>query len=92
MTTRHRFRIVRRQIALMVAVAFSLTALESLSYGLFFAVSLLGLVVITELSTSRVVAVPWQSRLRRLSVLGLLGYAVVVVYRLDEILSVVTLP
>ncbi|MGQ3410672.1 hypothetical protein ACT4ML_00205 [Natrinema sp. LN54] len=92
MTTHRRFRIVRWQIAVMGATALSLAVLDSLSYGLFFGVSLLGLVVVTELSTSRLVALPWRSRLRRLAALGLLGYAVVVVLRLTDILSVGPLP
>ncbi|QCS41945.1 hypothetical protein [Natrinema versiforme] len=92
MTTRRRFRIVRWQIAVMGATALSLAVLDSLFYGLFFGVSLLGLVVVTELSMSRLVALPWRSRLRRLAALGLLGYAVVVVLRLTDILSAGPLP
>lgn len=92
MPTRHRFRIVRWQIAVMGATALSLAALDALFYGLFLGVSLLGLVVVTELSTSRLVALPRRSRLRRLAVLGFLGYAAVALLRLADILSVGPLP
>lgn len=92
MTTRRRFQIVRRQIALMVAVALTLTTLGTLSYGLFFGVSVLGFLVVAELSTSRIVTVPWRSRLRWLGALGLLVYAVITLFRLSDLLSGVTVP
>lgn len=92
MTTHRRVRLVRRQIALMIAAVFTLTALDQLSYGLFFGVSLLGFLLVTELSTSQVVPVPWRSRLRWLGALGLLGYAVVAALRLYDLLSTVPIP
>ncbi|SIS03199.1 hypothetical protein SAMN05421752_10835 [Natronorubrum thiooxidans] len=92
MTTPHRVQVVRRQIGLMGAVILTLTALEALSYGLFFGVSLLGFLIVTELSSSQVVTVPWRSRLRRLGALGLFVYAVIATLRLSDLLSAVTLP
>jgi len=92
MTTHRRSQILRRQIALMLAVVFSLTVLDVLSYGLFFGISLLVFLVVIALPTSRVVTVPWRSRLRWLGVIGLLGYAAIAVLRLSNILSTVTVP
>lgn len=76
----------------MVAVILVLSAMGELSYGLFFAVSTLGLLIVAELSIPRTVTLQWCSRLRQFVALGLVGYSIVVIVRLDELLPIEVLP
>ncbi|MFC7058822.1 hypothetical protein [Halovenus salina] len=86
MGTSRRMRFVHGQIAWMLATAMVLVLLGSLSYELFFVVSLLGFLIVTELTAPIVITPAWRRRLRWIIALGLLGFAYVVVRRILEIL------
>jgi len=86
MPTQRRMRFVRGQVAWMVATVLALALLDALSYELVFVCSLIGLLVITELTAPFNVTPTWRRRLRWLILLGLVGFAVIVVRRILEIL------
>ena len=81
-----RDRFLVAQMAWMVATLFVLVLLGSFSYELFFVVSLIGLLVVTELTMPFRVTPAWQRRLRWVILVGLVGFAYVVVKRILEIL------
>lgn len=81
-----RDRFLVAYLAWMVATLFVLVVLESFSYELFFVVSLVGLLIVTELTMPFRVTPRWQRRLRWLILLGLVGFGYVVVRRILEIL------
>ena len=86
MTTVRRERFVRATVAWMLAAALALTLLDSLTYELFFVVSLIGFLVVTELTAPFTVTPAWRSRLKWLIGLGLVVFAYVVVKRILDIL------
>jgi hypothetical protein len=86
MPTRRRQRFVHAQAAWMLAVLLVLAVLGALSYDLFFILSLIGLLVVIELTAPFNVTPRWRSRLKWLVVLGLLGFAYIVIRRILEIL------
>ena len=77
---------VRGHVAWMVATVLILTLLDALSYELFFVCSLIGFLIVTELTSPFTVTPTWRHRLRWLVLLGLVGFAIVVVRRILEIL------
>lgn len=83
---------LRGQLAWMLATVLGLTLLGSFSYELFFVCSLIGLLVVTELTAPVAVTPNWRRRLRWLLLLGLVGFAVIVVRRILEILPPEVLP
>ena len=85
-------RFVHGQIAWMVATVLVLTLLNALSYELVFVLSLIGFLVITELTAPFNVTPTWRRRLRWLILLGLAGFAVIVVRRILEILPPEVVP
>lgn len=76
----------------MLAAVLVLSLLGSFSYELFFVLSLIGLLIVTELTAPFAVTPDWRRRLRWLIALGLVGFAVVVVRRILEILPPEVLP
>jgi len=86
MVTRRRQRFIHAQLAWMFAAALLLNLLGSLSLELFFVVSLIGFLVVIELTAPLAVTPTWRRRLKWLIVLGLLGFAVIVVRHILEIL------
>ncbi len=92
MATRRRMQFVRGQVAWMVATVLALSLLGSLSYELFFVCSLIGLLIVTELTAPFNVTPEWRSRLKWLILLGLAGFAYVVVRRIVEILPPEVVP
>lgn len=86
MATARRDRFVRATLAWFLAAALVLVLLDSLSYELFFVVSLIGLLVVTELTAPFNVTPTWRSRLKWLIGLGLVGFAYVVIQRILAIL------
>lgn len=76
----------------MVATVLALSLLGSLSYELFFVCSLIGLLIVTELTAPFNVTPEWRSRLKWLILLGLAGFAYVVVRRIVEILPPEVVP
>ena len=83
MVTPRRQRFVVGQVAWMSATVIVLALLGSLSLELFFVVSLIGFLVVIELTAPFGVTPRWRARLKWL---GLLGFAYVVVKRILEIL------
>ena len=85
-------RFVRWQLAWMLAAVLALAALGAFEAELFFVLSLIGLLIVTELTAPVAVTPAWRRRLRWLILLGLVGFAVVVVRRILEILPPEVLP
>lgn len=86
MSTRRRERFVHAQVAWMLAAILGLTLLESLTLELFFVVSLIGFLVVTELTAPFNVTPVWRRRLRWVILIGLVGFGYIVVKRILEIL------
>lgn len=76
----------------MLATLLLLVLLSSLSYELFFVLSLIGLLIVTELTAPFNVTPEWRVRLKWLIIIGLIGFAYVVVRRILEILPPEVLP
>ena len=83
---------VRGQLAWMLAAVLALSLLGSFSYELFFVLSLIGLLIVTELTAPFAVTPDWRRRLRWLILLGLVGFGGIVVRRILEILPPEVLP
>ncbi|WP_136592369.1 hypothetical protein [Salinigranum halophilum] len=81
-----RDRFLVGQFAWIVAALFVLVLLDSFSYELFFVISLIGLLVVTALTMPFRVTPTWQRRLRWVILVGLVGFAYVVIQRILEIL------
>ncbi len=92
MSTQRRMRFIHGQLAWMVATIVVLTMLGSLSYELVFVLSLIGLLIVTELTEPITITPPWRRRLRWLIAIGLVGFAVIVVRRILAILPPEVLP
>lgn len=86
MTASRRVRFVHAQLAWMLGVALVLAVLESLSPELFFVISLIGLLVVIELTAPVNVTPRWRARLKWIVLLGLAGFAYLVVRRIVEML------
>lgn len=81
-------RFVRYVVAWMLAALILLALLGSVELELFFVVSLIGLLVVTELMTPFNVRPEWHRRLRWVIVLGLGVFGYIVIRRILEILPV----
>lgn len=86
MSTRRRQRFVVGHVAWMLAALVVLALLGSLSLELFFVASLIGLLVVTELTASFSVTPAWRARLKWLILLGLVGFTYIVTRRVLEAL------
>lgn len=86
MTTRRRERFVHGTVAWMLGAVVVLSLLGSLSLELFFVVSLIGFLIVTELTAPFNLTPRWRARLKWLILIGLAGFAYVVVRRVLEIL------
>jgi len=86
MTTPRRQRFVVGQVAWMSATIVALALLGSLSIELFFVVSLIGFLIVIELTAPFGVTPRWRARLKWLVALGLLGFGYIVIRRILEIL------
>lgn len=86
MAAPRRIRFVHAQIAWMLCTLLGLVLLGALSLELFFVVSLIGFLVVTELTAPFNVTPRWRARLKWFVLLGLVGFAYVVVRRVLEIL------
>ena len=86
MTTRRRERFVHATVAWMVGTVVVLSLLGSLSLELFFVVSLIGFLVVTELTAPFNLTPRWRSRLKWLILAGLVIFGYIVVRRILEIL------
>lgn len=86
MTTRRRERFVHATVAWMLGAAVVLSLLGSLSLELFFVVSLIGFLVVTELTAPFNLTPRWRARLKWLIIAGLVVFGYIVVRRILEIL------
>lgn len=86
MPVTRRERFIHANIAWLLATLLVLTLLDALSYELFFVISLIGLLVVTELTAPFGLSPQWRRRLRYVIVLGLIGFAYVVIQRILSIL------
>ena len=86
MSTRRRQRFVHGQVAWMLVSILTLAALHALSLELFFVLSLIGLLVIIELTAPFNVSPTWRRRLKWFILVGLVVFAIVVVRRILAIL------
>ena len=86
MVTKRRERFIHAQIAWMLAATLVLVLLGSLSFELIFVLSLIGFLVVVELTAPFNVTPRWRARLKWLIALGLLAFAYVVIRRILEIL------
>jgi len=73
-------------VAWMLSVIVLLTALESLTLELFFVMSLIGLLVVVELTAPFNVTPRWRRRLLPVIAIGLAGFGYIVIRRILEIL------
>ena len=87
MTTHRRQRFVHAQLSWMLVCVIALALLDSLSLELFFVLSLIGFLIVTELTAPLNVSPAWRRRLRWVILAGLIGFAIIVVRRILEILS-----
>lgn len=86
MATHRRTRFIHGVTAWMLGTVIALALLESLSYELFFVVSLIGFLVVVELTAPFTVTPQWRARLKWLIAVGLLVFAYIVIRRILEIL------
>lgn len=86
MATRRRSRFIQAQTAWMLGTVVVLTMLESLELELFFVLSLIGFLVIVELTAPISVTPAWRRRLPWLIGAGLIVFGYIVVRRILEIL------
>lgn len=86
MATARRERFIHATIAWALGSVLVLTLLDALSYELVFVVSLIGLLVVIELTAPFTVTPAWRSRLKWLIALGLAVFGYIVVRRILAIL------
>lgn len=86
MPTRRRRRFVHGLVAWQLGTILLLAALDALSIELMFVLSLIGLLVVIELSAPVNVTPAWRARLTWLVAAGLIVFGAIVVRRILEIL------
>jgi hypothetical protein len=86
MQTTRRLQFVHAQLAWMLGVIFLLALLGSLTIELFFVVSLIGLLIVVELTAPFRITPQWRKRLWVIIGLGLVGFGVIVIRRILDIL------
>ena len=86
MAVKQRLQFVHATVAWALGVILILALLESLSYELVFVTSLIGLLVITELTAPFSISPAWRRRLIYIIGLGLIGFSYIVIRRILEIL------
>ena len=92
MPTRRRQQFICGQLAWMLGVICILTLVGSISYELVFVLSLIGLLIVTELTAPIHITPQWRRRLLWLIGIGLLGFGFIVLRRILEILPPEVLP
>ena len=86
MTVEQRLRFVHATVAWALGVVLVLTLLDAMSYELVFVTSLIGFLVITELTAPFAITPAWRHRLLYVIAGGLLVFAYIVIQRILEIL------
>jgi hypothetical protein len=86
MATRRRTRFVHATLAWLLASVLVLVVLDAFSYELVFVVSLIGFLVVVELTAPLNVQPEWRQRLRWLILVGLVVFGGIVIRRILRIL------
>ena len=86
MATSRRERFVHAQVAWMLGAVLVLALLDAMAYELFFVVSLIGFLIVVELTAPFNVTPAWRVRLRWLIAAGLAVFGYIVVRRILDIL------
>lgn len=86
MATRRRWQFIHGQLAWMLGVILILAVVGSLELELFFVLSLIGFLVVVELTAPIAVTPAWRRRLPWLIALGLLVFGAIVIRRILAIL------
>jgi hypothetical protein len=86
MATRRRQHLLVGQLGWMLAAIVLLSLLGALSLELFFVISLIGFLVVVELTAPFAVTPRWRARLKWIVLLGLVGFGYIVIRRILEIL------
>jgi hypothetical protein len=86
MVTRRRLRFIHANIVWMLAVVVVLALLGSLELELFFVLSLIGFLIVVELTAPIAITPAWRRRLPWLIAAGLVVFGVIVIRRILEIL------
>lgn len=86
METRRRRQFIHGQVAWMLATIVVLAAVGSLTLELFFVCSLIGFLIIVELTAPIAVSPAWRRRLPWLIGAGLVVFGIIVIRRILEIL------
>lgn len=86
MPTHRRRRFIHGQTAWMLLSILALTLLDTLTLEIFFVLSLIGFLIVTELTAPFNVTPLWRTRLKWIIALGLLLFGYIVVRRILEIL------
>lgn len=92
MTTRRRQRFIHGLLAWMLGTVLLLAALGSLSLELFFVCSLIGLLVVIELTAPVNVTPRWRRRLTWVVAIGLVVFGAIVIRRIIDILPPEVVP
>jgi len=87
-----RVRFVQGQLGWMLATAFILTMLDSLTFDIFFIVSVIGLLVLSEVTTPLSVTPTWRRRLRWVILVSLVAFVALLVRRILAVLSLTAVP
>lgn len=85
--SRRRLRFVYAQTGAMLASVLALVLLNAFSLEVFFILSLIGLLVTTELTEPVAVTPRWRRRIRWAILLGLAGFGYIVLRRIQAILA-----
>ena len=86
--TSRRLRFIHGLLAWLLGSLALLSAIDSLSLELFFVVSLIGLLIVVELTAPVNVTPAWRARLKWPIAAGLVVFAAIVLGRILEILGV----
>lgn len=86
MPTHRRRRFIHGQTAWMLLAVIVLALLDALTLELFFVLSLIGFLVVTELTAPFNVTPEWRKRLTWIIALGLVIFGYIVIRRILEIL------
>ena len=86
MTVSRRLQFIHAQVAWLLAALLALTLLEALSLKVFFVVSLIGILVVVQLTAPFNVTPRWRARLKWFILVGLFIFGYIVVKRILEIL------
>jgi threonine/homoserine efflux transporter RhtA len=86
MATRRRLQFIQAQLAWMLAVVVVLALLGSLELELFFVLSLIGFLVVIELTAPIAVTPAWRRRLPWFIAIGLVVFGIIVIRRILDIL------